>query len=126
MAVVVIAVVSTLRGQSEAQAFGRRVSTTQVFRAMAIIAVFLSMHFAFTLMLAFTEDVIGNTDPSFLAMMFETMSAVATVGLSTGITPHLSDPGKLVLCAAMFFGRLGPLTLVYALTQRQRVSRYRL
>ncbi|MGI8484296.1 MAG: TrkH family potassium uptake protein [Thermomicrobiales bacterium] len=124
-AVVVIAVVSTLRGQSEAQAFGRRVSTTQVFRSMAIIAVFVSMHFAFTLMLAFTEDVAGNSDPSFLSMMFETMSAAATVGLSTGITPHLSDPGKLVLCAAMFFGRLGPLTLVYALTERQRVSRYR-
>ncbi len=83
------------------------------------------MHFVFTLLLAFTEDVMGHTGLSFVALMFETMSAAATVGLSAGITPHLSDPGKLVLCAAMFFGRLGPLTLVYALAERQRASRFR-
>jgi trk system potassium uptake protein TrkH len=58
-------------------------------------------------------------------MMFETMSAMATVGLSTGITTELSTAGKLILCVAMFVGRLGPLTAVYALQQRQRPARYR-
>lgn len=124
-AVIIIVVVSTLRGQPDAQAFGRRVPTAQVFQALAIITVFLSMHFVFTLLLAITEDVVAHSDLSFQSIIFETMSASATVGLSTGITPNLTDAGKLVLCGAMFFGRLGPLTLVYALTQRQRSKRFR-
>jgi trk system potassium uptake protein TrkH len=53
------------------------------------------------------------------------MSAMATVGLSTGITPALSVAGKLVLCAAMLVGRLGPLTAVYALQRHQEPARYR-
>jgi trk system potassium uptake protein TrkH len=51
--------------------------------------------------------------------MFETMSALATVGVSTGITPDLTTAGKLVLCLTMFIGRLGPLTAVYALQRRE-------
>jgi trk system potassium uptake protein TrkH len=124
-AVIVIAVISTLRGQSQTQAFGRRIPTSQVFRAMAIIAVYLIVHFVFTLMLAFTEDVLSPNNLPFLSLMLETMSATATAGLTTGITPSLSDAGKLVLCAAMFFGRLGPLTLVYALTRREQGTRFR-
>ncbi len=124
-AVIFIAVISTLRGQTQTQAFGRRVPTYLVFRAMAIIAVYLSVHFLFTMLLAFTEDVLGTNNLSFLDLMLEAMSAAATAGLTTGITPDLSDAGKIVLCGAMFFGRLGPLTLVYALTQRQRTTRYR-
>jgi trk system potassium uptake protein TrkH len=50
---------------------------------------------------------------------------MATVGLSTGITPTLSTPGKIILCIAMFFGRLGPLTAAYALQRRQKPVRYR-
>jgi trk system potassium uptake protein TrkH len=53
------------------------------------------------------------------------MSALATVGLSTGITPSLTDAGKLLLCAIMFFGRLGPLTAAYALQRHQRSTRLR-
>jgi trk system potassium uptake protein TrkH len=56
--------------------------------------------------------------------MFETMSAAATVGISTGMTPELSSPGKVILCIAMFFGRLGPLTLAYALTRHRQPARY--
>jgi len=123
-AVIFIAVISTLRGQTQTQAFGRRVPTYLVFRAMAIIAVYLAVHFLFTMLLAFTEDVLGPNNLTFLDLMLEAMSAAATAGLTTGITPDLSDAGKVVLCGAMFFGRLGPLTLVYALTQRQRTTRY--
>jgi trk system potassium uptake protein TrkH len=58
--------------------------------------------------------------------MFEAMSALATVGLSTGITPELDALSKLILCITMFVGRLGPLTAVYALQRRQQKLRYRL
>lgn len=125
IAILAITVVSTVRGQTDSQAFGRRISTLLVFRAMAVTTLFLFAHFLLTLALAISEDVIANKEFGFLPMMFETMSAMATVGLSTGITTELSTAGKLILCVAMFVGRLGPLTAVYALQQRQRPARYR-
>ncbi|MGH9176052.1 MAG: potassium transporter TrkG, partial [Vicinamibacterales bacterium] len=67
----------------------------------------------------------GELDASFLALLFEAMSALATVGLTTGITPALSDGAKFILCLTMIFGRLGPLTAVYALQVRQHAVRYR-
>jgi trk system potassium uptake protein TrkH len=92
---------------------------------MAIVFIFVFIHFLLTLCLVVTESVTGNEHFAFIDLMFETMSAAATVGLSTGITPEMSTPGKIVLCVAMFFGRLGPLTLAYAITRRQRPARYR-
>jgi trk system potassium uptake protein TrkH len=61
----------------------------------------------------------------FLDLLFETVSAFGTVGLSTGITPDLSVAGRLIITAVMFVGRLGPLILVLSLTQRQKPSEYR-
>jgi trk system potassium uptake protein TrkH len=55
----------------------------------------------------------------FLEALFECISALGTVGLSTGITASLSDPGKLVLVGLMFLGRLGPITAALALSQER-------
>nr|MBA3414319.1 Trk family potassium uptake protein [Chloroflexia bacterium] len=118
--VVAATVVSTLRGREESHIFGRRLATPLVFRAIAVIALMVLVHFAVTLFLLVSEETGGEGEIGFLALMFEAMSALATVGLSTGITPSLSTAGKLALCAAMFFGRLGPLTAAYALQRRQR------
>jgi trk system potassium uptake protein TrkH len=125
MAVIVIAVISTMRGQQEPQAFGRRVSSELVFRAMTIIALFMSVHFVLTMGLAISEHVIHSNTVGFLPMMFEVMSGLATVGLSTGITPHLETTSKAILCVAMIFGRLGPLTAFYALQRHSLPARYR-
>jgi trk system potassium uptake protein TrkH len=124
-AIVAIAVSSTIQGQPEAQAFGRRISPNLVFRAMAIIALFVTTFFAITFALAASEDGIGGNEVTFIHLAMESMSAMATVGLSTGLTPNLTDLGKLILCLAMIFGRLGPLTAVYALQRRSRPARYR-
>jgi trk system potassium uptake protein TrkH len=56
---------------------------------------------------------------------FEAVSALGTVGLSTGLTRDLADPARLLIVAAMFVGRLGPLTLVLALTARARPVSHR-
>jgi len=64
-------------------------------------------------------------DIRFLDLAFEAVSALATVGLSTGVTPQLPDLARLLLVVAMFVGRLGPLTLVIALTARARPVPYR-
>jgi trk system potassium uptake protein TrkH len=124
VAIVVLAIISTVRGQQATQITGRRIPSSQIFQATAVIAIFLITHFLLTLLLAVVESTMGQGDLKFLAVMFETMSAAATVGLSTGITPESSGLGKFILCIAMFFGRLGPLTLAYALTRKQRPARY--
>lgn len=68
------------------------------------------------------------TDPAvpFLSLTFEAVSAFATTGLSTGVTPLLSPGGKLVLIATMFVGRVGPLTIALAVATRAADARYRL
>jgi trk system potassium uptake protein len=122
--VVIVAVASTLRGNDEPQMFRRRIGIPLVMRTLAVLSLFFAAHFLVTLGLALTEYLYG-TEPTFQALHFEAMSALATVGLSTGITPDLSTPGKLLLVAAMFFGRIGPLMAAYALQRRQEVRRYR-
>ncbi|MEJ7761811.1 MAG: potassium transporter TrkG [Thermomicrobiales bacterium] len=123
--VVAVAVTSTLRGQLEPQLFGRRLPIALVFRSIAIIVLFVAIHFIATVSLALTEDWLAGAEVGFLDLMFEAMSALATVGITTGITPALSDPGKLVLCVTMFIGRLGPLTAAFALQRRQARAAYR-
>jgi trk system potassium uptake protein TrkH len=125
LAVLFITVISTLRGQEEPQAFGRRIASSLVFRAMSLVALFMATHFLLSLGLAITEDVFNDASIGFAPLMFEAMSGLATVGLSTGITPDLSIPGKLILFIAMFIGRLGPITVAYALQSRQKPPRYR-
>jgi trk system potassium uptake protein TrkH len=120
------AVYSTLRGREEAHIFGRRIETPLIFRALAVVTVMMMVHFTVTLSLVFFEGRFATEGSSFLGLMFEAMSALGTVGVSTGVTPSLSTASKLILCATMFFGRLGPLTVVYALQRRQRPLRYRL
>lgn len=122
--IVLAAVVSTLRGEEETHLWGRRIGTPPVFRAMTIVALFVLAHFALTLGLALTEQLAG-ADPAFIDLMFEAMSALSSCGLSTGILPSLSTAGKLLLCAAMFLGRVGPLTAAYSLQRRQGRARYR-
>ncbi len=56
---------------------------------------------------------------SFEDIVFETVSAFGTVGLTVGLTPKLSLMGKLIISASMFVGRLGPLTIVFALARKQ-------
>lgn len=61
----------------------------------------------------------------FLNILFETVSAFSTVGLSTGVTPTLSGAGKLIVIALMFVGRLGPMLFLSILVEWQRETRYR-
>ena len=66
-----------------------------------------------------------NMTSRFVNRLFETFSALGTVGLTTGITPELSVAGRLIIIVAMFVGRLGPLTFISVLTGRQQPIKYR-
>ena len=90
-----------------------------------MIVIFLLIFGLGVIALSIIEHHFNSRSTSMLALMFESMSALGTVGLSTGITPALTAGGKLVLCILMFVGHLGPLITVYALQRRQRPERYR-
>ena len=105
LAVLLLGVWSTVRGRTNVEAFGRTIPDTTVRRAAVVVFVMLAAISAVTMLLCFTEPV------SLGAALFEAVSACGTVGLSTGLTPELTPAGRLVIMAAMFAGRLGPLTV---------------
>lgn len=113
-AVLVLAIVAEARGDRDAEAFGRRIGTSTIRLAVAVA--FLGA----TLVGAATLALLVLTDFSLEMVLFEVISAFATVGLSTGITPHLPDAAAYVLAALMVAGRLGTITLAGALALRQR------
>jgi trk system potassium uptake protein TrkH len=117
--VLLIAIVSTVRGEPSATAFGRRIQHQVVYRALAVAL--LAVAFVFVVGLGFTL----TTEATFVQTLFEAVSAFGTVGASTGITPDLSDPARLIAIVAMYIGRLGPLTLVLALAARAHPVSYR-
>ncbi len=116
--IIIATIWSSLRGREYAGAFGRRFSTSQIHRALTIIMVSLAFISLIVFILTITEKF------RFLNLLFETISAFGTVGLSTGITPDLSLAGRLIITFTMFVGRLGPLTLALALIQRQKTTAY--
>jgi trk/ktr system potassium uptake protein len=113
---------SSLRGREHAEAFGRELRPQQIHRGLAVAMLALGLVGIVTLVLSITE----NDKPfQFIDVLFETVSAFGTVGLSTGITPALTLAGKLIIIVTMFAGRLGPLTLALSLVQGQRTTEYR-
>ncbi|MFP4979020.1 TrkH family potassium uptake protein [Paenibacillus sp. CN-4] len=113
------AVIAMLRGRDDIVLFRYRMAQERVLKALSITLLALLLVVSVAMVLSTTEDV------NFLAILFETTSAFATVGLSMGITPELSLVGKLLIAFTMFAGRLGILTLAYALGPKQGKELYR-
>jgi trk system potassium uptake protein len=109
---------ATIRGREHPGAFGREFQLQQILRAMALLVLSFLLILVVFLVLSFTENF-----PS-LNLLFETVSAFGTVGLTTGITPSLSEIGKIMLVLLMFVGRLGPLTLTISLAASARSTSY--
>jgi trk system potassium uptake protein TrkH len=118
--ILLVAIVSTARGRPSAEAFGRRIPHILIYRALSVALLSIAAVFLVALGLEVTTSA-----ATFVDVLFEAVSAVGTVGASTGITPSLGEPARLVLIVAMFVGRLGPLTLVLALTAQARPIAYR-
>ncbi len=119
---ILIVVLSKLRGFKGYSTFGRSISRKDVDRSLALIVLAIALMALTTMILLVTElGGVSHVDSRglFLEIFFEYTSAFGTVGLSTGITPSLTIAGRIILTLVMFIGRLGPLTLVYALERRQ-------
>jgi trk system potassium uptake protein TrkH len=113
------ALIGELRG-AEPQLARRAIAPEMIRRAVAVFATYVALVVLFTLLLTIVEA------KPFLPLTFETVSALGTVGLSTGITPTLTVAGKLILSAAMFVGRTGPLTIALAVGRQTRRQPYNL
>jgi trk system potassium uptake protein TrkH len=129
-ATVLVAIGASLRGKRDAEIFNRRLDNDLVFRAMLLIFMAFGIVVAAIFALTFTEPEglmqAGYKNSIFVGLQFEVLSASATVGLSTGITPHLSEAGRYVIMALMFLGRLGPTTVAVAFAASETRRKYRL
>ena len=120
LAVVLVAMLSTMRGRSHASIFSREIPEVQVRRALLVGAIATAFVFSIVVLLT-----LSNSSFDFLDLFFESVSAFGTVGWSTGITPQLSDWGHLILVVAMLVGRIGPFTVGLAMAQRTEGDPYR-
>lgn len=117
-AVIALLGFNRLLGRKKTQILGRTIPETTVDKAVRIFVVAIVVIVASTLILLETETV-SNTQDSFLKVFFEVVSAYSTCGLSMGLTPDLSTPGKIIVCTVMFIGRMGPLFLISAVAKKQ-------
>lgn len=117
-AVLLLIIVSEVRGDDYASGFGRRLPRDAQRQALTVALL------AVAVVVGSTGLLLLDTDFTLDQVLFEVISAFATVGLSTGITAQLSVEGQLLLCLLMFLGRLGPITLASALALRSRPRAY--
>ncbi|RQD77246.1 MAG: Trk family potassium uptake protein [Candidatus Syntrophonatronum acetioxidans] len=110
--IIIIAVISIIKGQEDVFIYKRRLPFYILNKALSIVVISVILVFLVSISLTITEVF------SFMEILFEAVSAFGTVGLSTGITPDLSPLGRALVIFTMFSGRVGPLTLTLALAQR--------
>ncbi len=109
LAVIVASLEGFLKNRKGAVIRNYSISQEQISRAYLILIFGFCAVVTGTFLLSLTEQA------PFLHILFEAVSAFGTVGLSAGITPHLTPYGKLVIIALMYVGRLGPLTILSSL-----------
>lgn len=120
IAVLVLNAHGTFRHRDESSAFSRRISDQTVKIASTIFALYLTLFVTGGMIISTVEGL------PLLTCLFETASAIGTVGLTLGITPQLSLLSRCVLMFLMYFGRVGGLTLIYAALPQRRMRNQRL
>ncbi|MFJ7932162.1 TrkH family potassium uptake protein [Peribacillus sp. NPDC096448] len=111
---------SQIKGKEDVVLFRRRIVIETIFKALTVTVIGLSLILTITMLLTITEN--GR---DFLMILFEATSAFATVGLSMGLTPELSPIGRMLIIFTMFAGRLGPLTIAFAIAMRRKPDPFR-
>ena len=108
LAVLVANAAATFRQRESAQFFGRRIECGVVKTAATVVTMYLALFFFGAIFISVYENL------PLSSCLYETASAVGTVGLTLGITPQLHIPSQMVLIVLMYLGRVGGLTLIYA------------
>ena len=108
LAVLIANALACFRRKEDAQMFGRRIENSTVKNSATIFMMYIVFFFGGAIVISAVEDL------SFSTCLFETASAIGTVGLTLGITPGLGVISQIILMILMFLGRVGGLTLIYA------------
>lgn len=119
-ALVLLSAWTTIRGKQRLELFKSTIPYDLLNKAFSIFLFSLSLIFVGTFVLSYTDGHIPLQQ-----LMFEEISAFCTVGLSTGITDQLSDGGRVVIMLSMFIGRVGTLTLAFALSNKGESTDYK-
>lgn len=123
IAILIIAVMSLVRGNDEINAFSRNIGFDVLQKALSVVIMMIAVVMLSVIVLSVTEaDLLISNGGSFelLDIFYEVVSAIGTVGLTTGITPELSEAGKIVITICMYIGRVGPISLALALSIRNK------
>ena len=108
IAVVIASAIATIKNKNDTNIFNRKISKDIIRKSIAVVFVSFCIVFISTLLLAISNDV------DFMKIIYETVSATATVGLSKNLTSTLNNFGKLVIILTMYLGRVGPISLAIA------------
>lgn len=122
ISVLFLTVLCVVRGRHDPEAFGRRIDKENVFKAFAVVVIGLGIVAGVSLWMSFFEAPQGATMEQ---LIFEATSAFATVGLTEGITPGLQSGSKIALILGMYFGRVGPITVMLALSKQKSPAQIR-
>lgn len=110
LAVLVSSVISTFKRRKSAELFGRRLDETTARLAMCVLMLYIVFSTSVAVVISTLEEL------PFINALFESVSAIATVGLTTGITPNLGAVSSVLLTLLMLFGRVGSLTMLFAIS----------
>ena len=116
IAVLMISAFSTINNRTDAAIFQRNISKQAVSKAVAVVSMSFIIMFVSTVLLS------AVTKASALDIMYETVSATATVGLSRNLTPFLNIWGKIIIIGTMYLGRVGPISLAIAFHVRKETK----
>jgi trk system potassium uptake protein TrkH len=111
---------SIIQGKEDVELYQRQVPLSLILKAVGVLVGSI-----ITVLISTTLISLTDSDVAFIRILFEVVSAFATVGLSTGITGSVSAAAKLILIATMYVGRVGVLLLMAALLGDPRPSSVR-
>lgn len=112
--VLFLAAMASIKGEDDVVMFHRTVKKQTISKAVAVVSISFMTLFTSTLLLS------AVTNADILAVVYETVSATATVGLTRNFTAALNLAGKLIIIATMYLGRVGPISLVIAFNTKQQ------
>lgn len=120
-AIIFLAIFSVIKGRNNITAFRRKISFLYLQKALTIVMMGLTIVISATMLLTFTEE-FGGANYEFIDLLFEATSAIGTVGSTLSFTPNLTSVGRVIIIILMFIGRLGPMTIAMALTEKSNKS----
>ena len=112
LAILIMTIISVIKGREDTQIFGHLVPKKVVYKTMAVF----SLSLAFVI-IAFTSIYLLNPQLSVMDILYEVVSAFSTTGLSSSVSAQVNIASKIILVLTMFAGRVGPVSLFLSLTQ---------